>query len=72
MKMKIKNMCFRNRYTFLAFIVPVLLVTAGLAINCIYPFGTQQVPVIDMYHQYLPFLSELQHKMQTGDSLFYT
>ena len=72
MKMKIKNMCFRNRYTFLAFIVPVLLVTAGLAINCIYPFGTQQVPVIDMYHQYLPFLSELQHKMQNGDSLFYT
>ena len=38
----------------------------------IYPFGTQQIAIIDMYHQYLPFLSELQDKLQSGGSLFFS
>ena len=38
----------------------------------IYPFGTDQIAIIDMYHQYLPFLSELQDKLQSGGSLFFS
>ncbi|MDO4393790.1 MAG: YfhO family protein [Bacillota bacterium] len=70
--MKIKSFCYRSRFALLSFAIPVILVVIGLAANSIYPFGTQQIPVIDMYHQYLPFLSELQHKLQNGESLFYT
>lgn len=61
-----------NKFIFAAFIMPVVLVIIGLAATDIYPFGPQQIPVIDMYHQYVPFLSELQHKLQSGDSLLYT
>ena len=38
----------------------------------IYPAGENQIAVIDMYHQYVPFLGELQSKLQSGGSLFYT
>ena len=72
MKTRLKNFFSYNRYIFAAFFLPVLLVTIALAVTGIYPFGSQQIPVIDMYHQYVPFLSELQHKLQTGDTLLYT
>ena len=72
MKTGIKRFFFHNRYIFTAFWLPVVLVAIALAATGIYPFGTQQIPVIDMYHQYVPFLSELQYKLQHGGSLFYT
>ena len=37
-----------------------------------YPFGENQVAVIDMYHQYYPFISELHEKLQNGGSLLYS
>ncbi len=70
--MKIKNFFSRNKLIFAAFFMPVLIVTAALAVTGVYPFGDNQIAVIDMYHQYVPFLSELQYKLQEGGSLFYT
>ncbi|NLD20199.1 MAG: YfhO family protein [Clostridiales bacterium] len=70
--MKIKGFLIRNKLIFIAFFVPVLLVTLAFAVRGIYPFGEDQIAVIDMYHQYVPFLSELQYKIQEGGSLFYT
>ncbi len=72
MKTRIKHFLFYNRYIFAAFFMPVILVAIAFAVTGIYPFGSQQIPVIDMYHQYVPFLSELQHKLQTADTLLYT
>lgn len=69
---KIKGFLKDNKYIFIAFIVPVLLVVLAFIVNGIYPFGDGQIAVIDMYHQYLPFLGELQNKLQEGGSLFYT
>lgn len=70
--MRIKSFCSTNKYIFIAFAVPVLITVLAFAVTGIYPFGDQQIAVIDMYHQYVPFLSELQTKLQNGDSLFYT
>ncbi|MDO4517642.1 MAG: YfhO family protein [Bacillota bacterium] len=55
-----------------AFLAPALIVLLALAVTGIYPFGDQQIAVIDMYHQYVPFLGELQYKLQSGGNLFYT
>lgn len=70
--MKIKLFLNNNKYIFIAFLVPALILVLAFAVTGIYPFGENQIAVIDMYHQYVPFLSELQYKLQGGGSLFYT
>ena len=61
-----------NRYVFEAFFMPVIILVFVFAFTGIYPFGEQQLAIIDMYHQYVPFLSELQCRLQEGGSLFYS
>ncbi len=63
---------YYNRYIILAFFVPVILMFAAFASAEFYPFGENQAAVIDMYHQYFPFISELHQKLQSGGSLLYT
>ena len=58
--MKISRFFQRNKLILAAFFLPVLLTVAAMAVTGIYPFGESQIAVIDMYHQYVPFLSELQ------------
>ncbi|MDO4868734.1 MAG: YfhO family protein [Bacillota bacterium] len=72
MKKSLKKFLVNNRFAFAAFFLPVLILVLAFAVTGIYPFGDSQIAIIDMYHQYVPFLSELQHKLQTGGSLFYT
>lgn len=72
MKIKVRDFFYRNRLYFAAFCLPVILMLLAFAVIGIYPFGENQITVIDMYHQYIPFLSELQYKLQEGGSLLYT
>lgn len=72
MKTAARNFIINNRYAFAAFFLPVLVMVLAFAVTGVYPFGSQQIAVIDMYHQYVPFLGELQYKLQEGGSLFYT
>ncbi len=69
---RVKGFLASNKLIFLSFAIPVLIVTMAFAVTGIYPFGDNQIAVIDMYHQYVPFLSELQYKLQEGGNLFYT
>ncbi len=69
---KIKSFLRKHKYVIAAFFLPVLITIAAFAVTGIYPFGENQITVIDMYHQYVPFLSELQYKLQHGGSLFYS
>lgn len=69
---RIRSFFSDNRIVFMSFFLPVLLVLLAFIVEEIYPFGEHQIAVIDMYHQYVPFLSELQYKLQEGGSLFYT
>ncbi|MDO5485877.1 MAG: YfhO family protein, partial [Sarcina sp.] len=38
----------------------------------IYPFGTQSVLKIDLYHQYAPYLEEFRSRILSGKSLIYS
>lgn len=40
--------------------------------NLAKPWGDRQMLVVDLWHQYHPFLVDLQHKLQSGGSLFWT
>lgn len=62
----------RNKLIMAAFCLPVALMLLAFLVMGIYPAGENQIAVIDMYHQYVPFLGELQSKLQSGGSLFYT
>ena len=72
MKNKIRSILKLNRYVLAAFFMPVFILAIVFAFTGIYPFGEQQLAIIDMYHQYVPFLSELQYRLQGGGSLFYS
>lgn len=71
-KKKVISRIANKRYHIAAFLMPVLIMVSAFALIGIYPFGDEQIAVIDMYHQYVPFLSELQSKMQQGESLFFS
>ena len=62
----------RNKMILAAFCLPIMLMMLAFIVKGIYPAGENQIAVIDMYHQYVPFLGELQDKLQSGGSLFYT
>lgn len=55
-----------------AFIVPFLIMGLAFVKLKIYPFGDQQVLIIDAWHQYYPFLVELNRKLKDGESLLYS
>ena len=52
-----------------AFLLPVVLMLFLFMIKQIYPFGDRSFLSGDLYHQYMPFFSELFHKVRGGESL---
>ena len=62
----------KNRYYLMAFIIPLLILTAAYIALGVYPFGERQVEIIDSYHQYAPFFSEFHRKIWGGESLLYS
>ncbi|MCQ2546568.1 MAG: YfhO family protein [Clostridia bacterium] len=72
MAKRIKNSILKNRLILAAFFLPALIMALAFASLGIFPFGNEQIAVIDFYHQYLPLIEELQYKMHHGGSLFYT
>ncbi len=59
-------------YGWLALLLPVVLVLAAYIGMGVFPFGNQAAMIIDSYHQYVPFFSELHDKIWHGDSLLYS
>ena len=72
MKGKLLQYIKQRRYLYGAFFLPVFILVLVFALTDIYPFGEQQLAIIDMYHQYVPFLGELQYRLHGGGSLFYS
>ena len=69
---KIKHLILKNKYMLAAFFVPFMIMVLVSIGKGYFPFGDNQIAVIDMYHQYVPFLNEMQHKLQNFESLFYS
>lgn len=60
------------RICLLSFLVPFLIMGFAFVKLKIYPFGDQQVLVIDAWHQYYPFMLELSRKVREGESLLHS
>ena len=59
-------------YLFLAFIIPFIIMWYFFSKSEIYPFGTKQILVTDLWHQYYPFFRIEHEKLQDFSSLFYS
>lgn len=53
----------------LSFILPVAVMLVLFAVKGIYPFGDRSFLSGDLYHQYMPFFSELLRKVRGGEGL---
>lgn len=62
----------RNKYLLGAFFLPFVVLAICFWNRGIYPVGNRDVLTIDAYHQYAPFMAELQARYQSFSSLFYT
>ncbi|HBA51277.1 MAG TPA: hypothetical protein DCZ91_26460 [Lachnospiraceae bacterium] len=58
----------KKMYLF-AFLIPTVIMLVLFVIRGIYPFGDRSFLFADMYHQYMPFFSELLHKVRGGENL---
>lgn len=56
----------------IAFVIPLIIMTALYIAREIYPFGNNCYLRSDMYHQYAPFFSELWNKLRHGESMTYS
>jgi len=62
----------QNKWLFLAFCVPVIVMAVAIAASGIYPFGNRVFLSFDAVHQYYPFMLEYREKMVSGQSLFHS
>lgn len=62
----------KNKYILLAFFVPFVLMGISFVLHKFYPFGDNQILLVDLWHQYFPFLNELHEKLQNGGSWLYS
>lgn len=68
----IKKYIRKHIHIFATFAISLLFIMIGFAAVGLFPFGKNQIMVIDSWHQYYPFLQELHGKLQSGSSLFYS
>lgn len=59
-------------YLGLAFFIPFAMMFVCFAVAGVEPFGTNQILVTDLWHQYYPFLVDFQDKLQHGGNLLWT
>lgn len=67
-----ENFFKKNKFIILAFCIPFLLMTIAFALMKVAPFGDKQILMTDLWHQYYPFLVDLQEKLKNGESLFWS
>ncbi|MCH5201605.1 MAG: YfhO family protein [Oscillospiraceae bacterium] len=61
-----------NAFVLLAFILPFLIMLINFAVKKFAPFGDLQILVIDLWHQYYPFLVDFQDKIIDGQSMLHS
>ena len=59
-------------YVLMAFLIPFLLMFFAFKIMGVAPYGTKQILVTDLWHQYYPFIVDYQAKLKAGESLLWS
>lgn len=54
-----------------AWAIPTGIMLAIFFLRSIFPFGDRSFLYMDMYHQYMPFFSELHDKLWEGKPVLY-
>ncbi len=67
----VKDWFFRNRYYFVAFFFPVLLMYICYALFGLYPFGEESVLALDFNAQYVYYFEALRDAFWGDGSVFY-
>jgi uncharacterized membrane protein YfhO len=62
----------KHNVSLLAFFLPALILEIAYVANGIFPFGNRDILIIDLYHQYAPFISDLKDKLSSFSSLLYS
>lgn len=62
----------RYKFSLLTFGIAFIIMTMVFAKMKMYPFGQNQIMIIDSWHQYFPIFKELNSKLRNFDSLFYS
>ena len=62
----------KHHMILLSFFFPIIILEISYAICGIYPFGKRDLLIIDLYHQYAPFLSDLQEKLKFNSGFLYS
>lgn len=68
----LKSFFRKNKYLILSFLIPIVVMGSSFILHEFYPFGDEQILIVDLWHQYFPFLNELHEKLQNGGSLLYS
>lgn len=61
-----------NRYSILTFVLSFIVMTLVFTKMKMYPFGENQIMIIDSWHQYFPIFQEYHEKLQHFNSMFYS
>lgn len=69
---KVIGFCKENYVYVLTFVIAFCIMLGAWIIGEVGPFGGKCLVVVDGVHQYLPFFSEYQHKLQNFGSLQYS
>jgi uncharacterized membrane protein YfhO len=56
----------------LAFFLPALILEIAYIAHGVFPFGDRDILMVDLYHQYAPFISDLQDRLRTFSSPLYS
>ena len=72
MNIKVKKPGTERLTLILSFFLPVLMMLFLFVVRGIYPFGGRTFLSGDLYHQYMPFFSELLHKVRGGEDLSFS
>ena len=51
-KRSFREFAIRNRYIWLSFLIPFVLMVTAFALMSVSPFGDKQILVTDLWHQY--------------------
>ena len=62
----------KNYIILLSFFLPVIILEIAYLAHGIFPSGKRSLLIIDLYHQYAPFISDLQDKFRSFSSLLYS
>lgn len=62
-----KGFFSNNLFIILAFVIPFVLMTAAFGVMKVSPFGDNQILVTDLWHQYYPFLADMQESSSTAN-----